>query len=217
MDAAGGRAAFEKLRNRVMKGSYESAQAGLKGTATFFGAAPNKAVGYVETESMGKIERGTDGEVAWEIVPPPGPGARMLEGDEAEDFKRSSVFNRWVNWRKLYTSAQCTGTEKVGEEECWRVVLKSDVLSDEAAYFSKASGLLLRWERKRKNPMTGEEGELATVYSDYKVVDGVKLAHKTAVSFPGGSQTLVWEKIEHNVELPKGCFAVPEAVRGASR
>ena len=54
--AVGGQAAFQKLRNRVTKGTLEFLRAGVKGPTTDYLARPAKHYFVWETESLGKIE-----------------------------------------------------------------------------------------------------------------------------------------------------------------
>ena len=64
--ATGGKEAYEKCKNRLIKGTMEFAGAGIKGELTIYQTRPNKMYLEVNLQGIGKIEQGTDGQTVWE-------------------------------------------------------------------------------------------------------------------------------------------------------
>src|SRR5262252_4932208 len=65
VEATGGRAAWEKLKTEVAKGSLELTAMGMKGDLTIYKAAPNKSYTVIDFPGFGKAEEGSNGQVAW--------------------------------------------------------------------------------------------------------------------------------------------------------
>ena len=63
LEATGGPAAYEKLHNRVTKGTMEIVGMGFKFEMTTYGAEPQEQHFLFESDSLGKMEGGTDGTV----------------------------------------------------------------------------------------------------------------------------------------------------------
>ena len=80
IEALGGKAALEKIHNRVSKADMEVTPPGMTMKVTAYEAEPNRSYVLVESESMGRIEEGTDGKVSWSRHPM--MGARVKEGAE---------------------------------------------------------------------------------------------------------------------------------------
>src|SRR5262249_36051553 len=79
VEATGGKAAYEKIKNQVLHGTVELGGA-VKGPMVSYHAPPNKMYVEIELQGLGKIEQGTDGKVAWERSAL--AGARILNGAE---------------------------------------------------------------------------------------------------------------------------------------
>lgn len=208
VQAAGGREALEKLRNRVSTGTFEYSS-GAKGKFTVWNAAPNKSVLQAEGEGMGKITEGTDGEVAWVVWSV--EGARIKEGVEAADSIRRAHFNAELHWRRLYRRAETLGEEIVGEKPAWRAEFTPDQGRPTIISFDRESGLIVKYATQAETPMGVVPVEI--VLSDYRPVDGVLLPHKLVQTIPAQVLTMTTEKIEHNVELPGSKFDLPIEIR----
>ncbi len=52
------------------------------------------------------------------------------------------------------------------------------------------------------------------IYSeDYRPVDGVQYAHKSRIEIMGSTRVVTVESIEHNVEMPKDRFELPDEIK----
>lgn len=213
IEATGGRAAYEKLRNRVSTGRLEAPAQGLKGAATIFQAAPDLTYSVIEIESIGKIEEGSDGKLAWSRSALLGP--QLKEGEEAEMALRQALFNAELNWRKIYEKAENKGVEKIDGVECFRVELTAKGGDVETHFFDKASGLRVRLDLTVKTFMGAMP--VQTTFGDHRRVDGVLVPHATRMKTLGQEQVVTLDKVEHNVSLPKDRFTPPDEIRALAK
>ena len=209
IDALGGRAALQKLHNRVAKGTFEVPAQQIKGTVTSYEAERNKTYTRIEIPGIGLIENGCDGHVHWENNVMVGP--RIIEGEEAALAERQSTFNGILYWPKLYKSAETTGVAEVDGKPCYKVVMTPSEGAPETWYFDKESHLQVREDIPIKGPM----GQIVVqVYmEDYKPVDGVQLPHTVRQVAGGMEQIVKVESFEHNVDIPKDRFDLPAAIK----
>jgi hypothetical protein len=210
VEATGGKAAFEKRHNEVMRGSMEFTGKGVKGTMTVYQAEPDKNLAIIEIEGIGKIESGSNGEVAWENSALQGP--RIKQGDEKAGSLRDGTFNAALNWRKLYTKAETTGAETVEGHECYKVVLTPKEGKPTAEHFDKKSGLLIKTAVTRNTPMGEISAEV--IADDYRKEGDVLIPHKLINRAAGQEFLIVVEKVEVNVDLPKDRFDLPPEIQG---
>jgi hypothetical protein len=185
--AMGGKAAYDKIRNRVTKAHMEFKAQGIKLKMTIYAAKPNKLYGVAESDDFGKIERGTNGKVAWEDSMMSGPVIK--KGVEKRAFLREAALDRFVYWRQFFEKAECTGKETVEGKECFKVVMTSKVKKKKAegdepeeklkpitVFFDKESHRIVKMVTLNKTPM----GEFPFEYylEDFREIDGILIHHK---------------------------------------
>ena len=209
VEASGGQAAYAKLKNRVTKMTIEPVGGGMRMKVTRYAARPNKAYTLIETGAVGKIEQGTNGEVAWEMNPMSGPAIK--EGAEKGIILRAGAFDKEVNWRKLYSKAECVGLETIDGRECYKVVVTPNEGEPETRYYDKESNLPAKVELTLEVSMGTFAVEL--FLSDYREVDGVLLPHKSRRVGFGPEMLINIESVKHNVDLPKDRFKLPEEIQ----
>src|SRR5262249_42655075 len=73
------------------------------------------------------------------------------------------------------------GEAKVGKREAVGVKVSHKGHRDVNLYFDKKTGLLLKAERRAKDPMAGTEFTQADLYDDYKEVEGIQHARKLTI------------------------------------
>jgi len=205
----GGKEAYEKCKNRVMKGTMEVVGAGVKGELAIYQTRPNKLYLEVNLQGLGKIEQGTDGQTAWERSAITGP--RILQGEEKAMRLREALFNEEVEWRTLYKKADCVGEETVEGKPCYKVNLTPLEGSVVTKYFDKGSGLEIKTVATVKTQMGDVPTEV--LYSDYKKVDGILMPHKLHQKALSQQIVMTVDKVQHNVEMPAGRFDLPEDIK----
>ena len=210
VDATGGKAAYAKLKNRLVKGTLEFVGMGIKGPTTSYHARPAKQYFVFEAEALGNIEAGTDGTVAWGITAMMGP--EIKEDEERAALLREAAFDGTVNWRKLYKKAECVGVEAVDDKPCYKVVMTPNEGRPDTRYFDKESHLVVKTTTELKT-MMGVVPIEATI-GDYKQVDGILIPHKIEQVVAGMQRMLfVTESVKHNVEMPADRFKLPEQIQ----
>ncbi len=209
VDATGGRAAHEKIRNRVTHATLEIVGAGVALDVRTWSARPDKVYALIESDAIGRIERGTDGTVAWETSVATGP--RLIEGGEKAQFMREAAFDGISRWQDLYASAENRGEADVDGKSCWKVVMTPKEGDPETLYFDRESGLMVRRDSVVDSPM----GKLPVVsrVEDYRDVDGLRYPFRVRASVMQQDRVVTVQSIEHDVDLPPDRFALPSAIR----
>lgn len=205
IDAVGGRAAFGKLKSRITKSTFSLPDMGMEGPRTSYIVLPDKSYSESEFSGFGTTKSGVKDGVAWSMNPNQGP--TILEGRRKEMALRQMAFNPYLNWKETYSKVETVGEESVGEAACYKLVLTPSEGSPQTCYFDKESGLLLKTEAERRGQTT------TATLSDYKEVDGIKIAHKTVRA--GGQYTFetTINSVEHNVDIPDDRFEFPDEIK----
>ena len=151
VEATGGLEAYKKVENRVVKATLDIAGQGISLDLTIWVAKPDKSYTAIESEMIGKMEKGTLGDVAWETSMMTGP--RILEGSEAALARYGAILDVMAHWRDNFVKYELTGAENVGERPCYKVHLVSNEGIEQTAFFDSESGLLVKMEMVVETPM----------------------------------------------------------------
>ena len=206
VEVTGGKAAYAGLRDRIEEITVEVVGSGMTFSMTAFYARPDKAYFLIEGEPIGKIERGTDGEVAWESSSTAGPVIK--KGAARADMLRSAVFDRVTQWRKLFEKAEYAGVESVDGKACHKIVLTPETGEPETHYYDRASMLVVKAETIEQDAVPYE-----LFFSDYREVDGVLFPHTFRRVSMGQEIRLTFDSIRHNVDIAADRFELPDDVR----
>ena len=214
VEATGGRAAYEKIHNRVVKGRVVHVGMGFEDPAISFEAEPDQWYFRADSEALGKIERGTDGQVVWYLAANTGP---MVEEGTARDAGlREAAFGRVLRWREFYQKAEYVGQEVVDGRTCYKIVMTPIAGEPETRYYDKESNLLVKTKKTRLSSCAGSI-PMESTFSDYRPVDGLLIAHhkKRVFQMCGSTREMLFvtDSVEHNVTIPADRFAVPEEIR----
>jgi hypothetical protein len=206
VEAIGGRAAWEKLRTRVSKGTIEiPAMNNLSGTIEVHMKAPNLILVVINLGGA-IISQGFDGTTAWSDDPR--NGLRVLTGGELEDERKEANFYHALDLQKIYSKFAVTGTEKVDDHDTYVVEATPAGGGDpDKLYFDTGSGLEVRSVNHRHTP--GGSMEFSANIADYREVDGVKLPFRVEQASSQSAFTIKFTDIQHNVELADRLFAKP--------
>jgi hypothetical protein len=208
VEVSGGKAAYDRLRTRVVKGTMTVA--GLKGTVTRYQARPAKLYTEVVLEKVGPIEEGVSDGVAWSRDRT--TGVRVKTGMDRAVALREAIFNGEAEWRKLYPKAETVGQEEVDGKSCYKVELTPAEGKPVTTYYlDKASGL------PRKIALTVELGKrqvrVEVFPGDYRKVDGILIPHSTRQRVGKEEIVISISSIEHNTDIPGARFALPADVK----
>jgi hypothetical protein len=209
VEATGGRAAYEKIHTDLAMGSMEITGMGLKGKLTSYRAEPNKSYTLIELEGVGKIEEGSDGQVAWSINPMEGP--RIKQGDERATALRNAAMQVEMHWRDFYKKAELAGSEDVDGKPCYKLTLTPNEGAAETRYYDKSSNLLV----KVVVPITTPNGAITAEVglSDYKDEGGILVPHTMTQKVPGADILIKIDSVKHNAEIPADRFDQPAEIK----
>ena len=209
VEVVGGKATFEKHHNEVMHGVMESTAQGLKGTLTVYQAEPDRIRAVFEIQGVGKIDSGTNGDVAWESNPIQGP--RIKKGVEKSDAFRDATLNAAIYWRKLYAKAETTAIETVNGHECYKVVLTPAQGNPTMHFYDKTSGLLIKTATTRSTQMGDITAEVFA--DDYRKEGDLLVAHKLTNKVARQEFQITVQSLEFNVDMPKDRFDLPDDIK----
>ena len=208
VDASGGKSAYDKISNRVTKSTLEMPAQGISMEMTIYHSRPSSFYAFIESEMIGKIERGTDGNVAWEKSVMTGP--RILEGQEKTDLLRQATFDQLVRWKEIYEKAEAAGMEEIAGRACDNIILTPKTGKPQTYSFDRETGLLTKVALTVESPMGVVPVE--TYLEDYRNVEGLLMPFRSRVESLGQERLVTVQSIEQNVELPADRFEIPADV-----
>jgi hypothetical protein len=213
VEATGGRAAYEQLRTVVMRGTISLPQMGLEGSLIVYNAPPRKAYAAFELPGLGKTERATDGEVAWERSA--ATGARVLDGQERAEMLRQSTFAAELKWRELFASVETVALEEVDGSPAYKLVFTTPEGTAESRYFDVESRLLVRTEMVMNTQMG--EIPVKSRYLDYRREGPFLVPTRMEQEAVNVLQVMVFDRVEHDADIPDGTFDVPPEIKALAR
>jgi predicted Zn-dependent peptidase len=181
--------------------------AGIQGqtiNVTRYSKAPNK---FAMTMTMGAmvIQKQTyDGNVGKMSGM---QGNKDITGKELEALKRSSVMHADINYGDSGNKYELLGIEPIEGKDAYKIEVTTPDGDKSTSWYDLASNLQV------KSLMTRDVGEeaggsmiISSLFSDYKVVSGIKYAHKTVQSFGPQTLDMVVTSIEVNTKLGDDVF-----------
>jgi len=149
--AIGGAQAFTTLNSRVVTARMDVPAAGISMAITVWAARPNKVRTLVESDVVGRIERGFDGTVGWEMNPM--SGTVIFDGARLDDAARDANFDGLAAWRDWVVKAETQGTADVDGKPAWKVLVTPKRGSPQTYYFDQASSLVVKLEATARSSM----------------------------------------------------------------
>ena len=205
IQAQGGKAAIEKIKDMKVTGTIEVSQQGLSVSFTQYKKEPDKR--RIEMKVMNTVQvQGFDGTTAWELNPQVGKAVE-IPGEDALDIKRGSLALGWIlNPEKYGISLVHKGREKIDGK--YYIVLEQ-VYSDGGKvinYVDPETYLTFKIKSKILDEMMVEV-ETETFLSDYKSVKGYVMAH-TMISYLHGKEymRIIFKRVKLNTGLPNHLF-----------
>ena len=204
-DAVGGRAANEKLKSRVIKGKVELAGAESWGQLSIYAKAPNKSLTIMNVDPMGQVKHGYDGCNAWNVGDT--IGSQTLTGAALSSFSAGTDFYREIKLAELYPGIRLIGRVKEKDREFYMVEGYPAFGSAETMYFEVESGLLTGRDLIQQTSRGPIRVEMR--YSDWRVIDGVKLPFRITQSMPNLKFIFTVREVKHNLPLEDKLFEKP--------
>ncbi|MFM8393805.1 MAG: hypothetical protein ACKOB4_07750 [Acidobacteriota bacterium] len=205
--AVGGADALRKVRTRRVLGEFEFEGMNMTGSLESLGSAPAQSVVSLDVPGVGQFRQVVNGEKAWALDPL--SGLRELTGAELAAYLRDAEFYRELNFKKLFAKLEVVTRLKLGDQEAFIVNAIPAVGEAEQFYFDVTSGLLIRHDTRRESPQGVMPTE--TFFSDYRTVDGVRLAWKIRQQTPAFTINMTFREVTHNLTIDEAKFARPAA------
>ena len=205
--AMGGKEAAGKVKTRMLKGSYITAN-GSSSPLEVRMAAPDKVLAIVTTQRQGTIYQGLDGNAGWTKSD---RGQEAMNSVETDRMKSLAWSLEALPLKEPYPRLTFAGKEKIGGREAnmFRTALPDKRRA--WLFFDSETGLLLRrivWTIT----IAGPDPEQID-FEDYREVDGVKAPFTIRASYldSGASATYKFEEVKHNVPVDEAQFRSPAA------
>ena len=161
-----------------------------------------------ESDVVGRIERGFDGGIGWEMSTTAGP--RVLNGVQLDNAVRDSPFDGLVSWRTWVAKADTQEAVQVDGKAAYKVLVTPKRGTPQTYYFDQASSLAVKVETVVPSAMGDVPVE--AWLCDYRAVDGVRFAHVIRQRTAGREIVTTLESVAHNPQVPPGQFDPPKEV-----
>jgi hypothetical protein len=122
-------------------------------------------------------------------------------------MKRGADFYQELNYKKNYAKMEVKGKEKVGSYDTYVIEATPTEGGPEKLYFDVNTGLLVRQDGEFDGPQGKTQVE--TYVDDYKVVDGVKVAHTMKQVNPQMTWVIKLTEVKNNIEIDGAKFGKP--------
>jgi hypothetical protein len=159
----------------------------------------------VNLNGIGEILEGYDGTSAWVVNPI--QGARVKQGRELQQSKRSYKFDRDLDWASEFDKVSVRGIEKVNGKDAYVVVGSLSGMPEDVLYFDVASGLLVRSDSTAIAPEA--EQKVSSTFDDYRAVDGILIPHKVVTKTPQFEIHTSITETKHDVPMEDKIFVQP--------
>jgi hypothetical protein len=206
LQAIGGRAAADRLKTRLMKGSFIGAD-GKPMPFEVHLQAPDKAL-VIISSPQGTITQALNGDKGWIKT---AKEQRELRGNEISRFRAVAQTFDAVQLKEAAASMKITGREKIGDREAYVMVWPVDERRTQKLYFDAQTGLLLRiitYINTALGPIPSQVD-----FDDYREVEGVKLpftVRQSSVDARNDS-TRKFTEVKGNVPADDAQFNPPAA------
>ena len=209
LEAKGGREALAATRSARVNGKMS--MGGMEAPFVYEWKAPDKLRIEFTIQGMTGIQA-YDGETGWMVMPFMGKtDAEKMSPEDTAMLKDDADFRGplFDPESKGYTVAYA-GEEDVEGTPTYKLELTKE--NGEVAHLYLDQEYFLEIKQDSKRTVRGQEVESETAIGDYKEVGGLMMAHShdvTTSMAPGGGQTMTFESIELNPEIPDERFAMP--------
>lgn len=207
VDAIGGKEAQQKLRSRVIRGRLELPGLASWAQLNIYAKAPNKSYAVMNVEPAGgQVKHGYDGHAVWNAGGT--MGIKALTSVDLAGFSNDIDFYRDLKIRELYPGIRVRGIVKDKDGDFYLVEAYPRVGDGpENMFFEAKTGLLTGHDFTRQTPQGPYMVEMR--YSDWRVVDGVKLPFKITQTMPGLKFVFTVTEIKHNQHVDDLLFQEP--------
>ncbi|PHI18527.1 hypothetical protein CEQ90_17410 [Lewinellaceae bacterium SD302] len=207
IEAIGGAKVWKSTKN--MKADGKIMMGGMEFNYVVHTSAPNLM--RLDADVMGQtLTQSYDGETAWQINPMMGTSAPSKMSEvEAKQVNQSELVPEFIDYAERGFTVELMDEREVEGVATQGIRLTDGKDKDLTYYFDLENFVPIMAETVIKD---GDmKGATATMkFSDYQEVDGMMMPFFIENSSPQGSVKLITTKVETNVEIEDGFFAMPE-------
>lgn len=209
--AIGGREALTKITSRRATGVMVIAtpMGDLTGSLEMSAKAPNKmrADIRVDLSAMGAGEMVMaqlfDGTTGWSLNSM--QGNSQTSGDQLESQKNNFFPTPLLKYKELGHTLSLAPKAQVNGKDAYVVVATPKTGPAVQMYFDTESFLLVRTVSRITSAELGQTEQVSDP-SDYRTIDGVKVAFTMTQTAGGQAVTMKFNKVEHNVAIDDAAF-----------
>jgi len=210
--ALGGREALSKLTSRKATGTMtiSTPMGDLSGPLEMSAKSPNKmrAIIRVDLTALGGpgemvIDQLFDGTTGWMLNSL--QGDTQMTGDQLEGAKNAYFPSPLLNYKEAGANVALEPSQKVNERDAIVLLYTPKSGQPSRMFFDAETFLLVRTVTKVTTPQTGEVEQISEP-SDYRSVDGLKVAFTITQSAADQNVTMRFTKTENNVPIDDSMF-----------
>ena len=212
--AMGGRAAFEKIKTRLATGelSIGTPAGDIAGTVEMYGTAPNKQRTVIKADlsqfGAGQlvIDQRFDGTTGYAMDTM--QGNREITGSQLDNMKAQGFPHPFLNYKAAGVSVKLGQKEQVKGRDMLVVTFEPASGFPIKQYIDAETYLPARTIVTAEVPQMGKVEQMVDP-SDYRDVDGVKVAYKMELVNAMQSISMKFTKVENNVAIDEKMFSKP--------
>ena len=209
INAVGGLNKWTAINSQKVSGKLS--MGGMEFPFISYSKRPN--LNYTEVTIQGMmVKQAFDGNTGWLINPMTGSSkAEKMDDDMAKTIiNRGTIGGQLLNYKELSCTIELIGKETSEGLELFNIKLTNKEGDAGNYYIDAVSYLLIRNNSKVKR--MGSEVSSETLYGDYKSSGDVITYYSIETKIQGmdmGSQKIVIEKIEQNIDIDDNIFKMP--------
>jgi outer membrane lipoprotein-sorting protein len=211
LTAIGGREALGKLTSRRLTGTVTvSTPAGdISGPIEAMFKPPNKARTYMTLDltSLGAgqmtMEQKFDGAKAWALNSM--QGDTEITGLQLDNMRNNTFPTPLLNYKESGAKLELLANQQIGGRNMILIQVTPKAGSPVKLFIDPDTSLIARTITTIDSPQTGPIEQTSDL-SDYRAVDGIKVAFKIVNTNAAQTVTLNFTKVEHNVPIDDAVF-----------
>jgi len=212
--AMGGRAAFAKIKSRVSTGelSIGTPAGDIAGTVEMYATSPNKQRTVIKADlsqfGAGQlvIDQRFDGTTGYAMDTM--QGNREITGSQLENMKAQSFPHPFLNYKAAGSSVKLGAKEQVGGRDMFVLTFMPAAGEPIKQYVDAETYLPARTIITAEIQQMGKVEQMVDP-SDYRDVDGIKVAYQMKLTNAMQSISMKFTKIENNVTIDEKMFSKP--------
>ena len=202
IEAIGGIKALKKIKNKKIVTISKFVQMNMDIKSTSYWERPNNFYNVLDTG----VREGSNGKMAWDVN---SSGTHLFEGGVLSHILRMGLFDGADGPDARYKSMKTEGIEQINGKACYKVLKTPKKGPRRTVYYDKKSFMIVKTTTDRKG-----NNKYSRYIEEYQKINNILFPYKI-VTFSNGQKggEMTYDKIELNIEIPKGIFDIPEEIK----